>query len=119
MNYSNPRREAVFTDWPYGSKRTTATFTVEARAGKGERVVRTTVDPKTGRLSAPKALTFAEGARIVDGDDGRTYLAMLSRYAGISIMRSTMDFTHENVNPGDPRYPALREMFDATTGEKS
>ncbi len=68
MSYSNPRTSAVIPDWPSGSQRVTATFSIEAHPKRGERGVRTT----TG---APKTLTYARKARIVDGDDGRIYIA--------------------------------------------
>ena len=61
---------ATFTDWPSGSHRTTATFAIE-RSGRGERATRVTLHPITGRPSAPKRLTYATKARIVDGDDGK------------------------------------------------
>lgn len=66
LKYSNPRMEATIPDWPSGSKRVTARFEIE-KAKKGERAIRTTD-------GAPKKLTFAKLARIVDGSDGRTYI---------------------------------------------
>ena len=68
--YSNPRMSAIIENWPSGGKHVTAKFSIEIREGKGERAVRFT----TG---AGKVLTFARKARIVDGDDGRTYIVGL------------------------------------------
>ena len=46
--YSNPRMSATIEDWPSGSKRVTAVFTIEQHAKRGERAVRmTTGAPKT------------------------------------------------------------------------
>jgi len=106
LTYSNPRLRAVIEDWPIGAnKRGPATFYIE-RNSRGERAVRTTI-------GAPKKLTYARKARIVDGSDGRTYIAELSMmYHHISIMRGDMKFEHETVFDGDPRYPALVALFD-------
>ena len=60
---------------------------------------------------APKKLTFAKLARIVDGSDGRTYIAELTIYGTISIMRGDMKFIHESIHNGDPRYPQALELF--------
>jgi hypothetical protein len=111
-NYSNPRLEAVIEDWPSGAHRTRATFSIETVPGKGQRAVRVTVDPKTGRPSAPKKLTYASAARIVDGDDGRTYIANYTRTFGhISIMRGDMKFSHETALADQSRFAELKDLF--------
>ena len=102
--YSNPRTQAVIENWPSGKQTVTARFSVESHPKRGERVIRVT----TGR---PKALTYALKVRIVDGDDGRTYIAHLTHFGGISIMRGTMDFQHEIVFPGDARHTELMALF--------
>lgn len=116
MKYSNPRTEAVFTDWPIGRlQRTTARFWIESDPKHGERGMRTTINPKTGRPSAPKKLTYASKARIVDGDDGKTYIAMLSSsYRLVSVMQSNMQFQAESINEsGDPaRYAEMIALFE-------
>jgi hypothetical protein len=105
INYSNPRMSATFHDWPSGSKRVTAQFTIEQVPGRGERACRTT----TG---ATKKLTYASKARIVDGNDGKTYIARLTaNYRMIVIKRGDMRFDEEAIFDGDPRYPALLELF--------
>ena len=97
-SYSNPRRDATIEGWPLGgSRRGPAHFHVESDPRKGERVTRTT----TGK---PKFTTYATQARIVDGDDGRTYIARLTVYGHISIMQGDMQFQHEVVFERDPRY---------------
>jgi hypothetical protein len=97
LAYSNPRMKAIVQDWPSGSKRVTATFEIE-QAKRGERAVRTTD-------GAPKK------ARIVDGSDGRTYIAELTVYGHISIMRGDMKFQQESIFEKDARYPAIFELF--------
>ena len=102
--YSNPRISATIENWPSGSKRVTATFKIEQDAKRGERAIRTT----TG---APKALTYARKMRIVDGDNGRTYIAALSNYGHITIKESNMKFDVCSVFDTDPRYPELCALF--------
>lgn len=103
--YSNPRLHAEIDNWPLGgSRRGLAVFDIEAKPGKGERGVRKT-------NGAPKTLTFARKARIVDGDDGRTYIAELSGYGHISIMRGDMKLQHEVIHERDPGYAAALELF--------
>jgi len=103
--YTNPRLQATIENWPSGSKRVTATFHIETDPKRGERAVRVT----TGK---PVKLTYASKVRIVDGDDGRTYIAQLTpAYGHISIMRGDMKYSEEAIFDTDPRYPALRALF--------
>ena len=103
VSYSNPRMKAVIQDWPSGSKRVTAIFEIE-QSKRGERGVRTTD-------GAPKKLTFATKARIVDGSDGRTYIAELTLYGHISIMKGDMKYQHETIHVKDARYGEVFELF--------
>jgi hypothetical protein len=105
LTYSNPRMAATIPDWPGGrNKRVTAQFTIEQDAKRGERAVRVTD-------GAPKKLTFAKMARIVDGSDGRTYIAEFTIYRHISIMKGDMKFQHETIHPEDARYAQALELF--------
>lgn len=106
MKYSNPRMIATIENWPSGSKRVTARFHIEQSPKRGERGVRITD-------GAPKKLTFAKLARIVDGDDGRTYIAEFTGYGHISIMRGDMKFQQESISESDPRYAMALELFAA------
>jgi hypothetical protein len=118
MHYSNPRLYTVIDDWPYGHARTTATFAIEQHPTRGERGVRTTIDPKSGRPSKPKALTYARHARIVDGDDGRTYIMQLTTYGTIYVMKGDMHFEQEYISIGDPRYADVLALFDTEEEQK-
>src|SRR5882672_4282353 len=109
MKYSNPRMTAVIEGWPYGRFQTTARFHIETNGNK-QRAVRITVDPKTGRDTAPKKLTYANKARIVDGDDGRTYIIEWSNWGFISVMKGDMKFSHESINELDPRFAEVRAL---------
>lgn len=104
MTYSNPRMNAVIPDWPSGRHRVTARFEIEQDPKRGERAVRSTD-------GAAKKLTYAKMARIVDGSDGRTYIAELSIYGHVSIMRGDMKYSQESIHPTDPRYTAVLELF--------
>lgn len=109
MNYSNPRKELTVTDWPYGKSRVTAIFTIE-QGKKGERAVRVTENPRGG-WNKPKKLTFARMARIVDGEDGKTYIAELSNYGFVTIMQSNMKYQEESIHPGDDSYESALALF--------
>lgn len=104
MKYSNPRMEATIENWPSGTQRVTARFLIEQTA-KGERGVRIT----TGK---PKMLTYARKARIVDGEDGRTYIANLTQYGHISIFKGDMQYQQEAIFENDPRYSELLGFFN-------
>jgi hypothetical protein len=94
---------ATIENWPSGSKRVTARFEIE-QGPRGERAVRTT----TGE---PKKLTYARLARIVDGSDGRTYIAEFTMYGHINIMRGDMKFSQETIFDRDPRFAMALEVF--------
>lgn len=111
-NYSNPRTVAVFEDWPYGQLRTRCTFQIEHVPGKGDRAVRTTVNPKNGRINKPKLTTFASVARIVDGDDGRTYVLELVRGCShLHVWQSDLQHDEEVIFPDNPRYYDLVNLL--------
>jgi hypothetical protein len=101
--------EAIIKNWPIGSKRTTATFRIETHPTRGQRGTRFTIDPKTGKPSATKRLPYATQVRIVDGDDGRTYLLEYSAdYDVITVMRSDMRVQQEIVWPSNERFAAMK-----------
>jgi hypothetical protein len=104
LTYSNPRMDAAIENWPSGSKRVTAMFHVEQDEKRGERVVRVT-------SGAAKKLTYAKLARIVDGSDGHTYLAMYTGTGSIHIMRGDMKIQQEYIHHGNPRYAEVLEVF--------
>lgn len=103
--YSNPRTYAAIHNWPMGSgKRGTAVFEIERRKGGGERAIRTT----TG---APKKLTYAKRARIVDGSDGKTYIAEDTGYGFYSIRRGDMKYEEESIHEKDSRFESVKALF--------
>jgi hypothetical protein len=110
--YSNPRMEAVIENWPSGKHRVTAVFKIQVHPTHGERATRGTTDPRTGLVCKPKVLTYARKCRIVDGDDGRTYLLNLTASGHISVFQSNMQYNEEAIFPDDPRYAEVRALFD-------
>lgn len=57
MLYSTSEKLSV-DNYPYGYKKTTMFFSVEFSPSKGFRTVRQTINPKNGRLNAPKKSTY-------------------------------------------------------------
>lgn len=57
-----------------------------------------------------KKLTYAQKARIVDGSDGRTYIAELS-YGFVGIMCGDMKYQKEYIHKGDPRFESAMALF--------
>jgi hypothetical protein len=102
--FSNPRMSAVIENWPSGKHRVTAKFSIETDLKRGQRAVRIT----TGE---PKKLTYARLMRIVDGDDGRTYIAALTEFGHITIHRGDMKYAECTVFPRDAAYPAFLALF--------
>ena len=109
--YSNPRLTFTTNNWPYGSKLTIATFLVE-QTSKGERVSRETINPKNGRANKPKKTTYSLKARIVDGSDGKIYIAELSEYGFITIMQSNLQFQQEVFHPENEKFQDIIVLFD-------
>lgn len=115
ITYSNPRMFAEIGNWPIGHSRTTATFRVEYSPARGERATRFTLNPKTGKPNATKVLTYSHKVRIVDGDDGRTYIAEYSStFHFVTIMRSDMKFQEETLFPDNARFAAVMALFEPT-----
>lgn len=111
--YSNPRKSLIVTDWPMGaSAKTTATFTVESKLGKGERISRVTLD-RFGNPCAAKTTTYAEKVVIVDGDDGKTYILELTIYGSISVTQSNLKFSHESIQETDSRFIQTKALIFA------
>jgi len=50
-------------------------------------------------------------ARIVDGSDGRTYIAELTMYGAVSIRQSDMQHQQEYISDNDGRYTDLLALF--------
>jgi len=110
--YSNPRMEARIENWPLGgSKRGVAMFCVESDPKRGERAVRTTRDPASGKFSAPKKLTYANRVRIVDGDDGKTYIIAHTPHGFIVVMQGGMQYQAETIHDRDPRFAEVMALF--------
>ena len=119
LTYINPRMKAVIPDWPNGRHRTTATFEIEQHPTRGERGTRVTLDPRTGKPGAPKVLTYAKKVRIVNGSDGKTYLAQLRHDGFVVIRGGDMRFDQESIWPGDERWSNVLALFDAESASSA
>jgi len=108
--YTNPRKFCTVDNWPSGKNRVTAKFVVETGIRGKERIGRVTQNPKGG-WNSPKRTTYALKARIVDGEDGRIYIAELTEYGHITIMQSNLKFQEEVVFPDDNRHKELLALF--------
>jgi len=108
ITYSNPRTYARFDDWPFGRLHTTCVFKIDGdNPSKGERVKRITQNPKTGRWCKPKLSTYSTRCRIVDGDDGQTYILHYSgNYGMITVQQSNLKYHEETIHSRD------RERYD-------
>lgn len=111
VKFSNPRDFAEFDDWPSGGNRVKCKFEIERKPGK-TRVVRTTTD-KFGYWQKPKKNTYSADAKIVDGDDGRTYIIRLTSYGFIDIDKSDFYRAEDPVFQRDSpeRYEELIQLF--------
>ncbi len=110
--YSNPRLTATIENWPHGARRVVAQFHIENSHDAGlQRAVRVTTGAADVNGDIPKKLTYAKQMRIVDGDDGRIYIAALTLYGHITIYKGDMKFSEETVFESDDRYSALRALF--------
>ena len=95
VTFTNPRQEAIFSDWPLGgTKRGTIKFWIEEHPKRGYRFCRIT----TGK---PKTATYGGKGAIVTGSDGRTYLI---QFAGAFDFISVK--THDFMSPAPEVHPS-------------
>ena len=97
--------EAVVDNWPSGGKRVTARFAIETHPKRGQRGMRRT----TGKV---KTLTYCHQARLVDGDDGRIYIAEITLHWRFIHIRGGDLMNAETIFPDNPRYPEIRALFE-------
>jgi hypothetical protein len=114
--YTAPAMERRVQGWPFGRfKRCEAVFKIEQHPTRGERAVRVITDEE-GRSYAPKKLTYAARVRIVEGSDGRTYIAELTRSGFVSIMQGDMKYQAESIFAESPRFAEVRALFEDDGG---
>jgi hypothetical protein len=111
ITYTAPAMERKIEGWPLGRfERATALFTIEQHPTRGERAVRVLV--AEGKRFNPKKLTYAAKVRIVDGSDGRTYIAELTRSGFVSIMKGDMKYQAETIFEDSPHFGEVRALFE-------
>jgi hypothetical protein len=112
ITYTAPAMERKIEGWPLGRfERATALFTIEQHPTRGERAVRVLVTAEGKRFN-PKKLTYAAKVRIVEGSDGRTYIAELTRSGFVSIMRGDMKYEAEAIHEDNPHFGEVRALFE-------
>lgn len=82
-------------DYPYGSLRCTAHFSVEFKEGKGFRSVFQTINPKTGRLNNPKKGTYSMLMIPIQQDNGHYGFLSKKFYHGDKV-NDICKFINEN-----------------------
>lgn len=108
LEFSNPRLKAEFSDWPSGRDRVKCEFFVEDNGKKGVRVGRRT--QKNGVWCKTKYDTYCKKAVIVDGNDGKTYLLILTNINSITVAYS--DFMHKvSYSDGNDEYKKLLNLI--------
>ena len=112
MKFSNPRTTAVFENWPFGgSQRCRMEFKVESHSTRGERCIRTSTTANN-RVGKPKKSTYSTMCRIVDGDDGKTYILEYNQiYNMIQVRESNLKCTAGTFYREDINYNELWLMF--------
>ena len=95
LQFTNPRDEAIVDQWPSGSRRVTAIFSLET-CKRGVRCSRVT----TGK---PKKTTYYSRMKICDGGDGRIYLLASTEYGQRVVIPGTLqgcDYYYVDSSPG-------------------
>jgi hypothetical protein len=62
---------------------------------------------------APKKDTYADKARIVDGDDGRIYIIKLTDYGFICVTEGNMKFSHDTIFSHHPQFEEVLALFQS------
>jgi hypothetical protein len=95
VTYSNPRISARIDD---------VVFEIEMDAERGQRAIRY-------QTNKTRKLPFARFMRIVDGDDGKLYIVVLSFAGNVIVWRDTMRRPHEIVQADEMRHSDLLTLF--------
>ncbi len=90
----SPETAYVVNDYPYGRLRCTIKFWLEMSPKKGFRFVSQTINPKNGRVNAPKPSTYARlGACMYLDEQGHCTWRALTEYSSAEdIMKFAQDF---------------------------
>jgi len=78
---------------------------------RGERCTRIT-EKRDGSRGKPKAGIYHDVCRIVDGDDGKTYILGLSNgYGMIGVMQGNLKFSEESFHLGGDRFDEVLALM--------
>jgi hypothetical protein len=115
LTFTNLRRNAEVSDWPFGRQTCRARFEVETHPKLGQRVARYTENKTRTGWNKPKRTTYAPHFIIADGSDERTYLLsvhdhLLSVCVWPGTMK-TMDYIY-----GDRAFELRARIFALAEG---
>jgi hypothetical protein len=84
-------------NYPYGFKeRTTMYYWIETKAGKGDRLVTATINPKNGKLNKPKASTYSTFLVLYLNENGHVKQTGVSFYE-VAKNQAIFDFLLKEV----------------------
>lgn len=88
MKYIKTTEKVSVDNYPYGyTLKTTAFYSVEHVKGKGFRTVFQTINPKTGKLNAPKKSTYSPVYVLKEDDDGKIKSHSLDFYGDEGMVK--------------------------------
>jgi len=99
--YNHTSKETAYEikDYPYGRLRTSMFVWIETQPKKGDRVCRQTINPKNGRLNAPKCSTYANLMFLYLSDIGHVQTAQATIYTKADALKSFVEaFGASNLN---------------------
>jgi hypothetical protein len=76
---------ATVNNYPYGNLKTSATFGIEFKQGKGFRTTFQTINPKTGRVNNPKKSTYSPVIFMYEAENGHIKHRHLDFYGAKGI----------------------------------
>ncbi len=90
--YDEATTEAVSNDYPYGRLRCTAKWWIEDNGKKGMRVCFQTINPKTGRINAPKKGNYWPVVILVKNpENGHFENHTVSNYSDVAELEKFLD----------------------------
>jgi len=88
--------KVVVPSYPYGRLRTQATFSLEWKRGKGFREVFQTINPKNGRVNAPKKSTYSPVLILRRNNDTGFVTTTGCDFNGTSAINKGCEFMNEH-----------------------
>jgi len=97
VNLVPTAEELVSENYPYGyTLKTTKTYRIEFKKGRGFRHVSQTVNPKTGRLNAPKAGTYYDAMVLGRNPENGHVFSHCCDFNGVERINSNCKFMSDH-----------------------